>query len=78
MSSNLETTCKDSYLCPGCNDAVRGRGRSWHITMGHAGFNSETNNTPSGYTSFGRAWDAMMYYAKKQRKLTLGTMGGRP
>jgi hypothetical protein len=72
MNNDLNTTCKQIGTCPGCVDAVRGRGLHWHITMGHAGFNSATNNTESGYLSFGRAWAAMMYYAKKQRQMTVG------
>jgi hypothetical protein len=74
MNYQLETTCKNTGTCPGCVDTVRGKGASWHITIGHAGFNSPTNNTESGYLSFGRAWVAMMHYAKKQRQLSMATM----
>ncbi len=63
----LNTTCTKIGTCAGgCGDAIRRSSRfSWHITLGHPGFNSPTNNTPSGYLSYGKALAAMTHYSRK-------------
>jgi len=78
MEKHFETTCiqmsRFGLCCNGCPDTIRmneATGR-WFITIGHAGFNSPTNNR-SGYVSWQKAWESSKRYANLQKRVIYGT-----
>lgn len=54
--------CRESYRCPHSAKRNPETGR-WYITMGHAGFNSKSNNR-NGYVSQQAAHYGIEYYLR--------------
>lgn len=64
----LKSDCKSDGYCSSCKEPVKqGPNQQWFITMGHAGFNSPTNNR-SGYKTKESAVKAHQKYAAKGKR----------
>jgi hypothetical protein len=68
-------SCRESYRCPHSVKRNPAPGGKWFITMGHAGFNSPTNNG-GGYVSEQAAHYGIEFYllAGKKAGSIIGSM----